>query len=271
MYWIIQVNSNLNPHNICMHNWLTPDWPAPSNIKAVTTTKIGGVSKGAFDSMNLADHVEDDPQAVQANRAMLKEQLRLPGDPCWPTQVHGTDVVSAMEAKTGAGVGPGIGTEADGVYSLQSGEVCAVLTADCLPVLICDKAGTRIAAVHAGWRGLLAGVMEAALEKLEIPGSETLVWLGPAIGPNAFEVGEEVRNQFIGRDPLTKAAFQQSSADRWWLDIVRLASIRLSIKGVNQVYGGDWCTFTDRERFYSYRRDGVTGRMASLIWIDSQI
>lgn len=252
-----------------MHNWLTPDWPAPSNIKVVTTTRIGGVSKGAFDSMNLAGHVEDDPQAVQANRAILKEQLRLPGDPCWLAQVHGTNIVSVMETKTGAGVRSGIGIEADGVYSLQPGEVCAVLTADCLPVLICDKAGTRIAAVHAGWRGLLAGVVEAALEKLGIPGSETIVWLGPAIGPNAFEVGEEVRNQFIERDPLTEAAFQQVSSGQWLMDIVQIASIRLMKKGVNQVYGGSWCTFTDRERFYSYRRDGVTGRMASLIWMAS--
>ena len=251
-----------------MHDWLIPDWPAPSNVRAVTTTRTGGVSKGVYGSMNPADHVEDDPQAVRANRVILKEQLELPADPAWLIQVHGMDIVSVAEARSGTGTKPGIGIEADGIYSTKAGEVCAVLTADCLPVLICDKAGTRIAVVHAGWRGLLAGVIESALERLGIPGSETLVWLGPAIGSSAFEVGEEVRSQFIERDPLTVEAFQQGSSDRWLLDIYRLAGIRLMKKGVNQVYGGDWCTFTDRERFYSYRRDGVTGRMASLIWME---
>lgn len=231
MCWIIQVNSTLNSHNIGIHDWLIPDWPAPFNVKAVTTTRTGGVSKGVYDSMNPAGHVADDPQAVQANRAMLKKQLRLPGDPCWLTQVHGAEVVSVMEATAGTGTKPGIGIEADGVYSLQAGEVCAVLTADCLPVLICDKAGTRIAAVHAGWRGLLSGVIEAALDKLGTQGSEMLVWLGPAIGPDAFEVGEDVRNQFIERDSTAEAAFQQVSSGQWLMDIAQIASIRLMKKG----------------------------------------
>jgi len=247
-----------------MHNWLVPDWPAPSNVKAVTTTRVGGVSQGTFDSLNLADHVEDDIQAVQANRVTLKKQMNLPGDPCWLTQTHGTNVVSVEEAEKGTEKETG----ADAVYSRRTGDVCAVLTADCLPVLLTDKGGTRVAAVHAGWRGLLAGVIEAALEKLELPGSEILVWLGPAIGANAFEVGEEVRSQFINCHPQTEDAFQQGLSDRWLMDIVQVANIRLALKGVKQVYGGDWCTYTDHERFYSYRRDGITGRMASLIWME---
>lgn len=249
--------------NDFIHNWLYPDWPAPANIHAVTTTRIGGVSQGAFDSMNLADHVEDDPEAVQTNRDRLKEKLGLQAEPFWLSQEHGTQVINAMDANPG--------TKADGAYSSQSGDVCAVLTADCLPVLLCNQAGTRVAAVHAGWRGLLAGVIETALDNMKVSGSEVLAWLGPAIGPDAFEVGSEIRSQFVARHPQATDAFQQNphKQDKWLADIIQLARLRLSLKGVSQVYGGNWCTFADKNRFYSYRRDGVTGRMASLIWMET--
>lgn len=237
--------------------WIVPDWPAPSNVRAVSTTRAGGVSRAPFDDFNLADHVGDDPDAVAANRRRLAKTLNLSAEPLWLKQVHGNRVVDAARAQPQS--------EADAAVTFEPGPVCAVLTADCLPVLFCDRQGVRVAAVHAGWRGLAAGVLEAAVEALESPPPELLVWLGPAIGPRAFEVGDEVRSVFVAHDPAGEACFNSSSAGRWLADIHVLARLRLNAMGITAVYGGGWCTYSDAERFYSYRRDKITGRMASLI------
>lgn len=236
-----------------------PDWPAPERVQAVTTTRLGGVSPVPFASFNLADHVGDDPSRVAANRQRLGRLLGLPAEPIWLNQVHGREVIAADQ------VAPPV--EADAAVSFQSGSVCAVLTADCLPVLLCDLAGTRVAAAHAGWRGLVQGVIAATVARLNSDPAELLAWLGPAIGPEAFEVGEEVRAAFIELDRDNSACFKPSPAGRWLAGIYELARRQLRSLGVGAVYGGGWCTFSDRERFFSFRRDGRTGRMASLIWL----
>lgn len=248
-------------------DFLIPDWPAPANIQTRVTTRSGGMSVAPYASFNLGDHVGDDPAAVAANRAALRSCL--PAEPLWLKQVHGRGIAVASQA---VGV-----PEADGGVSRHAGRVCAVLTADCLPVLFCDRAGTAVAAAHAGWRGLAAGVLEAAVEAMAVEPGEILAWLGPAIGPQAFEVGEEVRQVFMAHDPAAMQAFVPSTLTRhssinsrkWLADIYSLARQRLALVGVKQVFGGDFCTYGDAARFYSYRRDGVTGRMASLIWLDS--
>ena len=241
-------------------DFLIPDWPAPANVRAVVTTRRGGGSVPPYDTFNLATHVEDDPQAVAANRSRLRDVLELPSEPLWLNQVHGTGVVDAAVA--------GQGSDADGAFATAPGAICAVMTADCLPVLLCDRAGLRVAAAHAGWRGLLNGVVEAAVEALDTPPEELLAWLGPAIGPDAFEVGGEVRDAFLSDDPGAAGAFRPSPAGRWLADIYLLARRRLARVGLSAVHGGGFCTFSDVERFYSYRRDGRTGRMASLIWLE---
>jgi len=244
--------------------WLEPDWPAPANVFAGTTTRLGGVSVAPYDSLNLGDHVGDSEDAVVANRSLLKQHRNLPAEPVWLKQVHGIAVVDATAVNDIP--------VADASFSHQSNSVCAVMTADCLPVLLCDQAGSVVAAVHAGWRGLADGVIEATIKDMGVTASKLMAWLGPAIGPKAFEVGDEVRQQFIAQDPQAAEGFQPSELssvqDRWLADIYLLARQRLARFGVEQVYGGDCCTYTDAERFYSYRRDGVTGRMASLIWLD---
>ncbi len=240
--------------------WLRPDWPAPSRVRAVSTLRGGGVSVAPYQSFNLAGHVGDDPRAVRTNRERLLRQAGLPAMPSWLSQVHGAAVVDAAHAREGC--------EADGVYTRQAGVVCAVMTADCLPVLLCERHGRWVAAVHAGWRGLAAGVIESAIACLATPGGEMLAWLGPAIGPRAFEVGGEVREVFVARDAAAAEHFTPSPAGRWLMDIYGLARRRLAALGVEQVYGGGWCTVEDGGRFFSYRRDGRTGRMASLVWIE---
>lgn len=241
--------------------WLVPEWPARSWVRACVTTRLGGVSEGCYAALNLADHVGDEPRHVAENRRRLHSALHLPAEPMWLQQVHGTTVVNAGAVSPGC-VG-------DASFADRPGRVCAVLTADCLPLLLCDSAGTRVAVVHAGWRGLLGGVIERAVLALHRPGSGLLAWLGPAIGPKVFEVGEEVRAAFVTEDAAAARAFVPSSAAGHWLaDIYILARLRLQRVHVNQIYGGHWCTMSDVERFYSYRRDKVTGRMASLIWLD---
>jgi len=242
-------------------NPVEPDWPAPPHIRAICATRNGGVSIGPFASLNLANHVGDEPSRVARNRALLGEGLDLPADPLWLRQIHGCGVA-------GTGV-DSQGCEADAAVAFRPGEVCAVMTADCLPLLLSDRAGTRVAAVHAGWRGLADGVVEATVAKLAIPPGELLCWLGPAIGPNAFEIGPEVRARFLEQgDENTRAAFRPSPGGKWLADLYALATERLRLLGVEQVSGGGMCTFSEPERFFSYRRDGVTGRMASLIWIE---
>lgn len=245
--------------------WITPDWPAPPRVRALMTTRHGGVSLPPYDSLNLASHVGDDPRAVAENRRILRRHL--PAEPLWLTQVHGAGVAEA--GRDAAGV------EADAALARTPGRVCAVLTADCLPVLLCDARASVVAAAHAGWRGLASGVIEATVRAMRIGPARILAWLGPAIGPDAFEVGEEVRQAFIAQDPLAATAFRPAlpgtldGAPRKWLaDLYALARLRLKAMGVEQVYGGYGCTYREAERFYSYRRDGRTGRMAALIWLD---
>ena len=249
-------------------DWLTPDWPAPSRVRALCTTRGGGVSRGAYAGLNLGDHVGDDPESVAANRALLRARLALRGEPLWLRQVHGCSVVGGVG---GDWVEDGLDAcEADAAVTHEPGTVCAVLTADCLPILLCDRAGTQVGAVHAGWRGLAAGICEAAVARMQAAPGDLLAWLGPAIGPDAFEVGSEVRSAFLAADPGATGAFRPSPCGRWLADIYILARRRLAALGVVSVWGGGLCTFGDAQRFYSYRRDGVTGRMASLIWLDCQ-
>lgn len=238
--------------------WIVPDWPAPANVRALSTTRAGGVGAAPFDSLNLGTHVGDDPAVVATNRARLRAVV--PAEPCWLNQVHGTAVV---DLATYRGV-----PDADAAVSRLPGAVCVVMTADCLPVLLCDRAGTVVAAAHAGWRGLQGGVVEATVRAMGVPAAELIAWLGPAIGPDAFEVGEEVRAAFVADDPAAAEAFRPAGpAGKWLADLYLLASRRLAALGVASVHGGDACTFTDAGRFFSYRRDGRTGRMASLVWL----
>lgn len=239
--------------------WIDPDWDAPNPVKALSTTRIGGFSQAPCDSLNLARHVGDDSASVTRNRRALAVAASLPEEPVWLAQVHGCEIADAASAA--------IGCEADAMVAHGPGRVCAVMTADCLPVLLCDESASHVAAVHAGWRGLVSGVVERAVERLGSDPAALLAWLGPAIGPQAFEVGEEVRDAFLAADAGCGHAFRPSPQGRWLADIYALARRRLARAGVERVWGGDLCTFSEPERFFSYRRDGRTGRMASLIWI----
>lgn len=240
--------------------FIYPDWPAPANVGALVTTRRGGASTAPFDSYNLGLHVGDDPLHVLQNRQHLEHELATQHPPQWLQQVHGIAVVEACANNAAPA--------ADACYTTEPGLPCAVMTADCLPVLFCTQKGDRVAAAHAGWRGLADGVLEATVRKLQVCPTELLVWLGPAIGPQQFEVGDEVRNAFITFEAGCAQAFaaRPNKPGHWLADIYQLARIRLELLGVEQIYGGDFCTFTDAQRFFSYRRDGITGRMASLIW-----
>ncbi len=240
---------------------IVPDWPIPATVHACATTRRGGVSQGAWQSMNLGAHVGDDSAAVSANRARLRQWLALPDEPAWLNQVHGNRVVEADFWPEPA--------DADASISRRAGVACVVMTADCLPVLFCAADGSEVAAAHAGWRGLADGVLEATLADMHAPNSEIMAWLGPAIGPAAFEVGDEVRAAFIAVSPDMAAAFQASRPGHWLADIYALARIRLRNAGLTRLFGGGRCTYTEADNFFSYRRDGTTGRMASLIWIES--
>lgn len=237
-----------------MNDWLIPDWPAPAGVKACVTTRAGGVSLAPFDSLNLGDHVEDSPEAVLENRRRLTAAFAI--QPAWLRQVHGVVVVEADPERI---------AEADGSWTGTPGIACTAMTADCLPALFCNKSGTRVAAAHAGWRGLAAGVLEAAADSLDAAPADVLVWLGPAIGPKAFEVGPEVREAFMQQHPQTAQAFVPShNPGKFLADIYQLARLRLAARGITAVYGGGLCTVTD-PRFFSYRRSPRTGRFASLI------
>ncbi len=241
-----------------MNTWLMADWPAPPRVRAVVTTRQGGHSQGVFAGFNVGDHVGDAPETVAAHRTLLSQHWGI--QPLWLTQVHGVQVAQwGQDAQ---------GIEADAALSRMPGGACAIMTADCLPVLFCDRQGTVVAGAHAGWRGLHAGVLEATVAAMAVPAADILAWLGPAIGPSTFEVGAEVRAAFVGHDPQAASAFQAHGADKWLCDLYLLARQRLAALGVHSVYGGGLCTYQDHERFYSYRRDGQTGRIASLIWLD---
>ncbi len=241
---------------------IRPDWPAPDSVSALSTTRSGGVSQGPFSGLNLAMHVDDNEADVRQNRQQLQQQLALPAEPLWLEQVHGCAVFDAAVDVSSPPV-------ADASYSFQASRVCTVMTADCLPVLICNRQGDRVAAAHAGWRGLADGVIEATVDALQQPADQVMVWLGPAIGPSAFEVGEEVRTAFVQDLAAAEDAFSSTRPGHYLADIYKLARLRLSRIGINAVYGGECCTWTDADRFYSYRRDGKTGRQASMIWINT--
>ena len=241
------------------HDWIEPDWPAPPNVRALITTRAGGASRGVYACLNLGLRSGDDSEDVARNRASLRQWL--PAEPLWLRQVHGTAVAEADIVEDEA--------EADAAVARRPGRVCAVLTADCLPLLLCDEAGTTVAAAHAGWRGLCSGVIEQTLRAMDKPAQSLLAYLGPAIGPAAYEVGAEVRAAFIDADAQADAAFAPGKPGKFYADLYALARQRLAHSGVTKVHGGDYCTCTERERFYSYRRDGATGRMASLIWMEA--
>lgn len=241
---------------------IRPDWPAPDNIRAAVTTRLGGVSVPPFDGLNLGLRTGDAAAAVDENRRRLAAALDLPEPPRWLRQVHGTTAAYAGHVERDR-------TEADAAWTDRPGQVCVVQSADCLPVLFCGRDGRSVAVAHAGWRGLAAGVLERTAETLRQPGERLLAWLGPAIGADTFEVGAEVRQAFLDADPGAGAAFRPSPTGRWMADLYELARRRLRAVGVGWIGGGGFCTFTDQWRFYSYRRDRETGRMASLIWLDS--
>lgn len=240
--------------------FIYPDWPAPPRVRAASTTRTGGMSVSPYDSLNLGMHVGDATQVVAANRAYVSAALALPEEPLWLDQVHGTRVIDANTAQAG--------TKADGSYSTRAGVVCAVMTADCLPVLLCNQAGTCVAALHAGWRGLAGGVLEAGIAAMGGAATELMAWMGPAIGPQAFEVGEVVRHAFVEAQPAAGQAFIPTREGHYLADLYALARLRLMAAGVSEIFGGGFCTCSESARFYSYRRDKITGRMASLIWLE---
>jgi len=246
-----------------VHDWIVPDWPAPPRVRALITTRAGGVSRGAYAGLNLGLGSGDAAEAVVRNRASLRQWL--PAEPLWLRQVHGTTVAEA-DGMQGS-------PEADAAVARRPGTVCAALSADCLPLLMCDEEGTVVAVAHAGWRGLCSGVIEQTLRAMDRQPQALLAYLGPAIGPAAYEVGAELREAFVaadrGGDPESEAAFAPGRPGRFHADLYALARRRLARSGVARIYGGGYCTYTERERFYSYRRDGATGRMASLVWMDA--
>ncbi len=234
------------------------DWPAPVGIVAGTTTRLGGASRAPYDSLNLGAHVGDDPAAVAVNRGRLSDAQALPSTPVWLRQVHGARVVRApLEERE---------PEADACITAESNVICAVMTADCLPVLFAARDGSAVGAAHAGWRGLAAGVLDNTVAAFGCDPATLIAWLGPAISQPAYEVGDEVRRAFVDADPDSAAYFAQNAAERWQADLYGLARHRLAGAGVTDVYGGGRCTLTERETYFSHRRDGPCGRMASLIF-----
>ncbi|GJL74975.1 peptidoglycan editing factor PgeF [Nitrosomonas sp.] len=259
-----------------MINTIIPDWPAPGHVKAMFTTRHGGVSNGihgAYATLNLGTHVNDHPGNVAINRALLRKYL--PGDPQWLQQVHGADPVWMEQA--GTQPKNANGEQGDAALSRQYNTVCAIMVADCLPVFLCDTAGTTVGVVHAGWRGLAAGVIERSIAAMQIDNNQLMAWLGPAIGPDYFEVGDEVRTAFVSHDSRAARAFTtkinslEHTEKKWFANIFELARQRLASTGVTRIYGGGICTYSDPARFFSYRRDGETGRMAALIWMEKPL
>jgi hypothetical protein len=237
---------------------LVPDWPAPPNVRALQTTRQGGVSLAPYDSLNLGDHVGDNPLAVERNRILLNRLL--PSEPVWLEQVHGTLVADAGHTSCLP--------QADACITRHRESVCVVMTADCLPILLCDAQGSVAGAVHAGWKGLAAGVIEATVRAMGAAPQSLIAWLGPAIGQEAFEVGDEVRAAFIAVQPQAASAFVPGQSGKWFADICALARLRLDALGITQIYGGGRCTYREREKFFSYRRDGATGRMGTFVWLE---
>ena len=245
------------------NHFIFPDWDVPANVRAVSTTRLGGFSSGVYSNNNLAFHVADDPACVEKNRAHLKTTLALPAEPRWLTQVHSNRVVDVSRDALDEA------DEADASYGHGSSSPCLVMTADCLPLLLCDKKGQQVAAVHAGWRGLLNDIIENSLGMFDGENRDVIAWMGPAISQKAFEVGAEVYEAFVQKHDESRACFQPIGAGKYMMDIYALAKQRLNSAGVNAIYGGQYCTFSDATRFFSFRRDGECGRMATLIWLDN--
>ena len=244
-----------------MAQWLEPDWPAPPGVRVISTLRQGGVSEGRYASLNLGDHVGDDAETVAENRRRLAQSALLPATPNWLQQVHGVAVADLDQ--------PHLAQPADAAMTRQEGRVCAILTADCLPIMLAAVSGETVAAAHAGWRGLAGGVLESTMKALRLPGEQVQAWLGPAIGVEHFEVGAEVREVFLVGNEAAEAAFQPNSRGRFMADLALLARLRLERLGVRRIYGGTLCTYADPQRFFSHRRDGTTGRQATLIWRES--
>ncbi len=243
---------------ILNETFIHPEWPAPANVKALQTTRLGGISAAPYDSLNLGLHVGDDPVRVNRNRQSLAPFM--PSEPVWMEQVHGVEVANADLAACRV--------VADASVAKQRGSVCVVMTADCLPVLLCDEAGTVVAAAHAGWKGLAAGVIESTVKEMGVAPQSLMAWLGPAIGPEAFEVGAEVREEFVAHDAKAAEAFKaHGDQGKFHADIYQLARQRLNALGVTRIHGGNYCTYHQRDKFFSYRRDGVTGRMGTFVWL----
>ena len=246
--------------------FLTPDWAAPRAVRAAFTLRRGGVSAAPFDSLNVAAHVGDDSQAVAKNRRRLRDGLRLPQEPAWMEQVHRTEVLD-LDLSDLAARAASSSVAADAALTRRAGRVCVVQVADCLPVLFAARDGSAVAAAHAGWRGLAAGVLEATVKSLAVDPGGLLAWIGPGIGPAHFEVGDEVRGAFLAHDNAAAAAFSINTRGRWQCDLPLLARARLAALGIAAVTGGTWCTYADASRFFSFRRDGRCGRMAAVIWL----
>ncbi len=250
---------------------IVPEWPVPPQVRAAFTLRSGGVSAAPYDSLNVGAHVGDVPAAVQENRRRLREALALPSEPAWLEQVHGTGVVAidALDPRAGT---PAVDEAArpptaDAVTTHHSGPVCVIQVADCMPVLFAARDGSAVGAAHAGWRGLAGGVLQATVKSLRVPPAQLVAWLGPTIGQSNFEVGEDVRAAFTAEDAGAVSAFAPNMRGRWQCDLYALARRRLAMLGVENVFGGGWCTYADPTRFFSFRRDGRCGRMAALIWL----
>lgn len=239
--------------------WIEPQWPAPAQVRAISTTRRGGFSRPPYAGLNLADHVGDGVLAVARNRRLTEQELQLPSPPVWLRQQHGIRLVAADACASEC--------PADGSYTRVPGVVCAVLTADCIPILLCDRQGSAVAAVHAGWRGLSAGIVERAVQELGAE-DELLAWMGPAIGADAYEVGEEVREALLARVPDAEGQFVPRDSGRWLADLAGITRKLLHGCGVAEVTGARHCTYSEPALFFSHRRDGITGRMATMIWLD---
>ena len=240
--------------------WIVPDWPAPARVRALVTTRAGGISSGPYASLNLGFHTDDDPANAAQNRARL--QQHLPQPPKWLAQVHGAAVVDA-DALTHV-------PEADASVAREPGTVCAILVADCVPILLADRAGTCVGAAHAGWRGLAAGVIANTVARMAAAPADLIAYIGPGIGPTAFEVGDDVLSAFCASNPELERAFAPLRPGKWLCDLPRLAREALNRAGIIAIWGGKLCTYSDPARFYSYRRDRITGRMAALVWLTPQ-
>ena len=246
--------------------WLTPEWPAPPRVRALSTWRGGGVSTGKYESLNLGTHVDDEGTAVAENRRRLAEAARLPAEPCWLRQMHGTEVADLDSAVPAAMSVPL--SSRDASYTRTPGRICAILTADCLPLLIVDVDGSVIGAVHAGWRGLCAGVLAATVRAMGTDPAALIAWIGPCIGPAAYEVGPEVRDALVAAMPAAAPAFRINARSRFMADLPLIARLQLQALGLRAIYGGTVCTYADKSRYFSHRRDGQSGRQATLIWLE---